>query len=331
MKKQKQVIIKQIPLRLVDFAPIQPRDEAERRKFEDLREDMAVRGQMVEIQVTPARNRYRLVDGERRTRAARDLGWRTISAKIVTFASPVNELEAQFVLNLKRVNITIERVAHWVKEFKRVYRLKNPEATDFKIARHLAKLSHYAPKFFMDADCINRTPPEMRALINGGKIGRYVAAEIESATADPDFRVGLQDAYVKQAKTGRTLGALQVRLIRRDLASIEAKADAEDWSASRKKNIVKSVLLDSAGIGHNGHHRTADYDLYMHKVNEWRNEVKHWTAVGLSDIQATEISNGLNDIFRTFHEMRRAVTGKTGDNTKHRQPRYTPPKNKRKK
>lgn len=311
----KTITVKNIPVQKLKFVKTQPRGKKQRLMFQDLREDIGERGQVQPIIVTPdSGDTHRMVDGERRTRACMSLGKQSMEAKVVVFDSRVEELETRFVSNTRRVGITVEEMADAVTEFKAEYRKVYPKASDAQVAAHLSKLTGYAPKFFADAEAVNRAIPELRKLIKNDTLGGYVAPEIESAAKDDDFRVGLQKGYVNQAKKGRVIGALQARNVKNDIRQAEATAAAEKWTPERKQRRAENILLDSVGLGSNGHHASADFDGYMQKVKKWHADVKHWTAKGLSDKQATAVSEGLYAIWLTFREMRRAVTGKVGEN-----------------
>lgn len=316
----KTIAVKHIPTKNIKFVKTQPRGKKQRLMFQDLREDIGERGQVQPIIVTPdSGGTHRMVDGERRTRACVSLGRPSMEAKVVVFDSRIEELETRFVSNTRRVGITVEEMADAVTEFKVEYRKVYPEAKDSQVAVHLAKLTGYAPKFFADAEAVNRAIPEMRKLIKADVLGGYVPTEIESAAKDPDFRVGMQNAYVRKAKSGRVIGALQARNVKADIQQAEATAAAEKWTPARKQRRAENILIESVGLGNNGHHASADFDGYMQKVKKWHADVKHWTAKGLSPAQVTEVSEGLRAIWLTFQEMRRAVTGKVGVNGHYKQ------------
>jgi len=77
-------------------------------------------GQMHPIVIT---KKNVLVAGERRLRAAKSLGWKTINAEIVDLSTPLERLEYEAEENDQRMDFTPEEIA---KASKKIYRLRNP-------------------------------------------------------------------------------------------------------------------------------------------------------------------------------------------------------------
>ncbi len=71
-----------ILLRLVDTDPEQPRKHFDQAALDELAQSMAANGLAVPILLRPAGERYIIVHGERRYRAACMLGWETIPAEV---------------------------------------------------------------------------------------------------------------------------------------------------------------------------------------------------------------------------------------------------------
>jgi ParB family chromosome partitioning protein len=71
-----------ILLSLIDADPEQPRKHFDQAQLDELAQSMAANGLAVSILVRPAGERYTIVHGERRYRAALSLGWETIAADV---------------------------------------------------------------------------------------------------------------------------------------------------------------------------------------------------------------------------------------------------------
>ena len=67
-----------IPLALIDADPDQPRRHFADEALAELAGSLRQNGQAVPIMVRPVGERFTVVHGERRRRAARRLGWETI-------------------------------------------------------------------------------------------------------------------------------------------------------------------------------------------------------------------------------------------------------------
>jgi ParB family chromosome partitioning protein len=71
-----------IPLHLIDDSPYQPRRHYNQSTIAALGESMLAAGQMEDVTVRVKGNRFELLGGHRRTRAARGIQWSEISARI---------------------------------------------------------------------------------------------------------------------------------------------------------------------------------------------------------------------------------------------------------
>ena len=68
-------------------------------------------------------SKYRLIAGERRLEAAKQLGWTNISAVIINNISPVTKLELELEENNQRKEFTD---AELLEGYRRLERLRNP-------------------------------------------------------------------------------------------------------------------------------------------------------------------------------------------------------------
>ncbi len=89
---------------LIDPNPDQPREVFDPEALEDLEASIAVDGILQPIVVRPAGERYQLVMGERRLRAATNSGRRSVPA-IVRDVSDPKMLELSLVENIQRENL----------------------------------------------------------------------------------------------------------------------------------------------------------------------------------------------------------------------------------
>lgn len=95
-----------IPLALVDDSPYQPRMQYDSAELDNLGHSLAAAGleDPITVRTTPD-NRYQLIGGHRRVRAARSLGWVEIDANIVVRDDRAAEL-ATMVQNEARVDLS---------------------------------------------------------------------------------------------------------------------------------------------------------------------------------------------------------------------------------
>ncbi len=96
---------KTINLDLIDPNPKQARKYFDRQKLEGLAESLKERGLLNPILVRPLGDRYQLVHGERRWRAAKIAGWEIITAQIKAMSDEEAFL-ASLIENLNREDLT---------------------------------------------------------------------------------------------------------------------------------------------------------------------------------------------------------------------------------
>ena len=72
--------LEQIAIDRIDRNPEQPRQTFDERSLEELAASLKAYGQLQPIAVRPLGDRYIIIAGERRWRAAQIAGWKTIAA-----------------------------------------------------------------------------------------------------------------------------------------------------------------------------------------------------------------------------------------------------------
>lgn len=98
--------IQKIPVHLIDDSPWQPRTKYDESYIQALGEMLVDRGQddPINVRLMPT-GRYELISGHRRVRAARMIGWSTISAQVNSLDDRSAEL-ATLVSNEGRIDLT---------------------------------------------------------------------------------------------------------------------------------------------------------------------------------------------------------------------------------
>jgi ParB family chromosome partitioning protein len=104
----------------VDDIKVRKRIRKDPGDIDALAESLRTYGQISPIVIT-AKNI--LIAGERRLRAAKALGWRTINAVIVEFPDALAKLEYEVEENIQRRDFTPQEIA---EATRKIYRLKNP-------------------------------------------------------------------------------------------------------------------------------------------------------------------------------------------------------------
>ena len=125
-----------ILLNLIDPDPDQPRQHFDDTKLAELAASMESKGLVVPIMVRPTGERYTIVHGERRWRAAKLLGWRAIRAEV----RDVDASEARWlalVENVQRRDLTP------IEEAKAYQARLADGITQTELGKHIGKSQSY--------------------------------------------------------------------------------------------------------------------------------------------------------------------------------------------
>lgn len=97
--------IKQISIELIDINPDQPRKAFDETALNELSESIKQHGVIQPLVVTPNKDKFRIVAGERRFRASKIAGLKKLPA-VVRNHEELEELEIALVENVQRVDLT---------------------------------------------------------------------------------------------------------------------------------------------------------------------------------------------------------------------------------
>jgi ParB family transcriptional regulator, chromosome partitioning protein len=103
--------VQQVPLARIVPSPLQPRREFAREALEELIDSIRQRGIIQPLIVRPVRDNYELIAGERRWRAAKQVGL-SEAPVIVRQASDLEVLELSLIENLQRADLNPIEEAH---------------------------------------------------------------------------------------------------------------------------------------------------------------------------------------------------------------------------
>lgn len=148
---------KDIPMELILEPRLTPRWGIEDESLRELAEDIADRGLLQPVAVVPEGERYRLVAGNRRLHACRDLlGWDSISA--VVHAADLDQSGATAAENLHRLDLDPVEEALMFASI-----LQDQDLTQEELAERINKSRSYVAKRLMLLDLDDAT---LGAIIN---------------------------------------------------------------------------------------------------------------------------------------------------------------------
>ena len=231
--------ILEVPLDFIQASPYQPRAYFEPQALEELAQSMRSGGVVQPVVVRPHGDRYQLVAGERRLRAARLAGMSRIAALVRTL-SDEQALELSLVENIQREDLNALEQA---RAFDRL-------ASDFgltqeEIAQRTGKDRTTVTNFMR----LLRLPAEVQALLEEGKLSAGHARALlkleESAVLQRVLakRIAARRMSVRQAEEmvdRRLPGAKKERLLQpqRD-PNVKAAEEAMERALGTKVRVIE--------------------------------------------------------------------------------------------
>lgn len=119
--------IAEIEVEKIRANPLQPRRDFNDSKMQELRQSVKEKGVIQPITVRAIGDGYELIAGERRLRAAKDVGLKTIPAYIIPVNTDVEMVELALVENLQRENLNPIEEANAYRILSTTFNLSHEE------------------------------------------------------------------------------------------------------------------------------------------------------------------------------------------------------------
>jgi ParB family chromosome partitioning protein len=170
----------QVPLERIENNPYQPRKAFDKDELASLSASIRTHGILQPLVVRQVGDRYQLVAGERRLRAARDAGMTTVPVRVVNF-NDQQVLEAALVENIHRTDLNPIEKAQGFKEY-----LDRFEMTHDELARRLG----LARPTITNLVGLLELPSEVQGMVRVGQI-TLGHAKILKGITDRDRQLAL--------------------------------------------------------------------------------------------------------------------------------------------
>jgi ParB family transcriptional regulator, chromosome partitioning protein len=121
--------LEQIPLTLIDPNPFQPRTESSENALEELANSIRASGILQPVLIRPVGDRYQLVAGERRWRAAGQAGLEAVPA-LIRDIEDAEALELALAENLLREQLNPIEVAHAYDQLQKKFQLTHEQIAE---------------------------------------------------------------------------------------------------------------------------------------------------------------------------------------------------------
>jgi ParB family chromosome partitioning protein len=179
--------IHELPVGILDANPYQPRQSFKQPELEALAASIRVHGILQPLVVTKEGDRYQLIAGERRLRAAKIAGLESVPVIVRSFAEQ-DKLELALIENIQRAELNPMELATAYRKLADQFNMSN-----YEIGQRVGK----------DDSTISNTmrllnlPKEAKLALVEGEIGEGLARVILSVR-EPDKQVYLLEMMIKK-------------------------------------------------------------------------------------------------------------------------------------
>lgn len=160
----------EINIDLIHVNPYQPRKHFDQQAIDELASSIATHGVFTPILVRESLNGYELIAGERRFRASKQAGLKTIPAIIRNF-SDEEMMEIAILENIQRENLSAIEEANGYAKL-----MENLNYTQEQVAQRVGKSRVYVTNLLR----LLNLPASVQTLINDGKISNSTARALLS-------------------------------------------------------------------------------------------------------------------------------------------------------
>jgi ParB family chromosome partitioning protein len=227
--------VRDIPLDQIHLGK-QPRERFEAGRMAELAESLRTVGQLTPVRVRPrAGGGYDLVFGERRVRAAKDLGWAAVRAEVAAGdPTPAELLHEQLAENLARADFQpVERA----RGFRRLMDLRGWSGKQLAAAFALSEAAVSQALRLLDLH------PELQEAIDAGRV--TASAGYDLAKRPPEE----QQAAARQAVAGKPArGAAKGNPGKRPPLRLSLPGNHFDFEVVGNRITVKGKEIDSARL-----------------------------------------------------------------------------------
>jgi ParB family chromosome partitioning protein len=244
-----------IPVEAIGPNPRQPRRQFTRQSLEEMAESIRAHGLLQPIIVSPlpgaAPERYQLIAGERRWRAAQLAGLHLIPA-LVREATPDQSLEMALVENLQREDLNAIEAAEAFDRLVAEFGLKHEE-----IARRTGKDRVTITNLLR----LLKLPAEVQELVRGGKLsGGHAKALLGLASAEEQRRAATQ--LVAQDLSVRAAERLVGRLVAGEAQPRKSKVQRLDPNIRAALADLERLLGTRVRLTGGGRKGTLIFEYY---------------------------------------------------------------------
>lgn len=208
--------VSEIDIKLIDVNPNQPRKNFEPTALKELSDSIKVHGVIQPIIVNKSDDRYIIVAGERRFRASKLLGLKTIPAIVKNYTEQQVK-EVSLLENIQREDLNPVEVANAMRELLEIYGWTQDVLAD--------RLGKSRPAIANTLRLLT-LQPEVLAMIESGKLSAGHARSLVVVT-DPETQIKLAKLAISKKVTVRDLEKTVKQLANPQPKKVKVEASPE--------------------------------------------------------------------------------------------------------
>jgi ParB family chromosome partitioning protein len=259
----------QISIDRIDPNPVQPRSIFQPERLSELAQSIRTNGIIQPLVVQRAGERYQLVAGERRWRAAKLAGLPTVPAVVQEFAKD-RLLEIALIENIQREDLNPIEVAHALDRLATEYGLSHEEIGQ-RTGKERATVSNFIR--------LLKLPKEVQLLLAENRLTMGHAKAILGLPS-PDDQVDIAEKIAAQG--------MSVRQAERLMQSLTAKRAPEESTAptiTEDPNVAAAMRELEAALG-------TRVRIVPHSANRGKIEIDYFSSDELDRLYNHILGNG---------------------------------------
>lgn len=187
----------QVPIAQIELNPHQPRKDFDPGELAALKQSLSTHGLLQPVVVRPTESGYQLIAGERRLRAAKEVGWTEIPVHVVDF-NEQQEFEAALVENIQRADLNPIEKAQGFHDYIQQYQVTQEELAR-KIGLDRSTISNLVR--------LLELPAAVQDAVRTGQLSNGHARAL-LALEDPQKQVALCQEIIAKGLSVRTVEAM---------------------------------------------------------------------------------------------------------------------------
>jgi ParB family chromosome partitioning protein len=228
-----------VPIEAIEHNPYQPRKTFDDDELSSLGESIRSHGVLQPLVVRQVGERYQLVAGERRLRAARTVGLTAVPVTVVDF-NDQQVLEAALVENIQRADLNPIEKAHGFKDYLTRY-----EMTHEQLAARLG----LGRATITNLVALLDLPPELQDLLRVGQLSTGHAKVLKGVT-DPLRQLTVSKEIIARGLSVHATEAYVKQLAREERRADGAGAGGGEGPAEKTAHVrgVEDELRQKLGL-----------------------------------------------------------------------------------